>query len=207
MAKTTDLTGRVFGRLAVIGRHPQSGRSGDARWMCECECGQTTTVNASALRSGGTRSCGCLKQELTTTHGHCRGREMSPEYQSWHSMGQRCLNPNHHAYADYGGRGIDIDPRWVESFEVFLAEMGPRLEGTSLDRIDNDAGYWASNCRWATVAEQMRNRRPPTRRLTCCRGHVYDRVLVGRSICYACQRQRSVAYRRRRSDDIARHGA
>jgi hypothetical protein len=89
--------------------------------------------------------------------GH--GLSATPEFNVWKGMKQRVFNPNSPAYQKYGGRGIDMDPRWAESFTAFYEDMGTRSSDThSLDRIDNDKGYWKSNCRWATKEEQMRNR-------------------------------------------------
>jgi len=87
----------------------------------------------------------------------------SPEYQSYAAMKQRCLNPNHKAYENYGGRKVTIDPTWLglKGFKTFLADMGPRMVGTTLDRIDNDLGYFKSNCRWSTRHEQRINQRRP----------------------------------------------
>lgn len=93
-----------------------------------------------------------------TRHGHTRSGKESRVYSSWHSMGQRCRNPRATGYADYGGRGITICLRW-QVFENFLADMGERPIGTSLDRIDNDGNYEPSNCRWATRTQQTFNRR------------------------------------------------
>lgn len=81
---------------------------------------------------------------------------VSPERRAWHNMRTRCANPHWPGHRYYGGRGISIDPRW-ESFETFLADMGSRPVGTSLERIDNDQGYGPDNCKWATRKEQQRN--------------------------------------------------
>lgn len=88
-------------------------------------------------------------------HGHYNSRT----YHSYHSMKARCLNKNHRQFKDYGGRGIGISDRWLDSFENFLADMGERPVGRTLDRINNDLGYSKSNCRWATREEQNNNKR------------------------------------------------
>jgi hypothetical protein len=83
----------------------------------------------------------------------------SPEYQAWRNMKDRCRNPKHRAFARYGGRGIDYDPRW-EQFDAFLADMGHKpFRSLSLERLDNDRGYYRENCTWATREAQARNRR------------------------------------------------
>lgn len=92
------------------------------------------------------------------THGHTTHTGASPTYKSWHMMKQRCTNPTYSQYKDYGGRGLDIAPGWLH-FENFLAYMGERPPGTSLERRDNSKGYWPDNCYWATKHEQQRNRR------------------------------------------------
>lgn len=93
-------------------------------------------------------------------HGHTSGRTMSPTYYSWSTMRTRCRNPKCNRYANYGGRGIRICERW-ELFENFLADMGERPSGLSLDRYpDKNGNYEPGNCRWATSKEQAQNRRP-----------------------------------------------
>lgn len=153
--KTLDITGQTFGHLTVTGRSEQTSPAG-ALWECVCLCGGKTTTTGTKLRSGYTRSCGCLKRdvciELRTTHGLAN---KTPTYRTWKEMRQRCLNPKSDKFQWYGGRGISICSQW-ESFEQFLADMGERPPRHTLDRIENDGNYEPSNCRWATQVEQTR---------------------------------------------------
>jgi len=91
-------------------------------------------------------------------HGHGRTNAKTPEYKVWMAMRSRCNSPNNHAFSDYGGRGIKVCERW-NTFENFLADMGARPQGMTLDRKNNDRGYEPGNCRWATMKSQQRNRR------------------------------------------------
>lgn len=157
--KRMDITGHVCGRLTVL--EFTEMRASSSFWRCRCECGNVREYLGSRLRSGATKSCGCLVRDLRaedlTKHGHALGGG-SPEYKSWASMKARCNNPSHHAYHNYGGRGIEVCKRW-ESFENFLEDMGKRPEGKNLDRIDNNGNYELSNCRWITQKENARNTR------------------------------------------------
>lgn len=156
--------GDRFGRLVAI----RDRAPGDVKIPARCDCGNTIEVRPRSLTSGNTRSCGCLKREQSAANGAARtthGRAATDKarrdrtYTSWQSMKRRCLNPLHHRFVYYGGRGITICPEWQESFEQFLADMGERPPGTSLDRIDNDGNYEPANCRWATQSQQVSNRR------------------------------------------------
>lgn len=151
MPNRLDLTGQKYGRLSVVSRAANLGR--DVAWNCVCDCGETLVVRAGGLRTGNTRSCGCLK----ITHGHARGGTRSPTNSTWIAMRQRCYNPNHDCYHMYGGRGIEVCERWQGSFENFLEDMGERPEGMTLDRINNDGDYSPDNCRWATPKQQSRS--------------------------------------------------
>lgn len=129
-------------------------------WHCRCECGDIAQVQAAQLKGGGTKSCGCLQRETVTarntTHG-MGGKNRPPEFTVWLLMRDRCFNPNNKKYADYGGRGITMDPRWADDFAAFYADMGPRPAGYEIDRINNDSNYEPGNCRWTTRVVNLNN--------------------------------------------------
>lgn len=157
-----DMTGLVFGRVIILGFAGQTER-GVSTWFCRCECGNITKVEGSSLKRGHTSSCGCLKIETagvhSITHGHSKKGQPTPEYRTWQAMMERTQNQNTKQYSDYGGRGITVCERW-QKFENFLADMGGRPgKGYSLDRKENNKGYFKENCRWATRKEQNNNQR------------------------------------------------
>lgn len=161
---TKDLAGQQFGQLHVVGRGPND-KHGNAMWNCVCSCGQKTTVVRRSLITGNTKSCGCglvaARKAASVTHGLYK----MAEYKVWISMKQRCTNPKVKNFNNYGGRGIAVCDRWINSFEAFLADVGPRPSSKHwIERVNNDGNYEPANCTWATAAEQLKNRRPYSRR-------------------------------------------
>lgn len=158
-----DLTGQTFGRLTVLSF--VGSIKGHPTWDCSCSCGNTLRCTSGRLTSGNTKSCGCIKREVTgrlnLSHGCSRVGKRTPEYETWKSMVKRCTNPNDKFYHRYGGRGIRVCERWLGDggFERFLADVGHRpSKSHSLDRFPNgDGDYEPGNVRWATPTEQGRN--------------------------------------------------
>jgi hypothetical protein len=171
MPKKLNLIGQTFGRLTVIGEgelYISPGGRSYSTSICRCECGVTKQVVTGSLIRGKTRSCGCLRKQLMTTHGQLSAGKRSKEYKCWNSIKSRCLNCKHKQFKNYGGRGITICDEWLNSFETFLKDMGLATtkaiglapsKAHSLDRIDNARGYSKENCRWATNQQQAINQR------------------------------------------------
>ncbi len=159
--------GDVFGRLTVVSLGKRRNKKLIA--TCQCECGGVKDVVTDSLRSGRTRSCGCLLAEASSKRMRTHGWSKKSEYHSWQHAADRCRNPRNKAYQNYGGRGIQFCDRWFNSFEDFLFDMGGKPSPShSLDRIDNNGNYEPGNCRWATQLDQGRNQR--TNRLLSLNG-------------------------------------
>lgn len=154
------LIGDVFNRLTVLSEAPTVKQK--SYWLCICKCGNIVTILGSGLTTGQTQSCGCLQKERASkSHLKHGNSNKTSEYGTWINMKTRCLNPNSEDWENYGGRGITVCDRWINSFENFLSDMGVKPSPEySLDRFpDVNGNYSPVNCRWATIIEQARNKR------------------------------------------------
>lgn len=161
-----NLEGLIFSKLTVI-KETYKYKPGGFKYYCLCECGNTTEVTGERLKSGHTKSCGCLKvkkiKEYSTKHGYCIGGP-APEYKIWCSMIQRCYSPKTERYSSYGGRGIRVCTRWKESFSNFIEDMGERpSKNHSIERVNVEKNYSPENCKWILLSEQGRNKRLSTK--------------------------------------------
>lgn len=164
MSKKIDLTGRRFGRLVAL-RPCQYMKRRQTVWLCLCDCGNEKEVVYMDLKKGDTKSCGCLLRYSqiygSIKHGYTINGIIRPEYGIWLTMKNRCNNRSVKCFKHYGGRGVKVCDRWMESFDNFISDMGNRpTVKHSLDRFpDNDGDYTILNCRWATKEEQGSNKR------------------------------------------------
>jgi len=183
--------GQRFARLVAVRRNG-SNHKHESLWLFRCDCGKTKTITASGVRTGNNKSCGCLALEISTKHGAFSGglkcstlpRRMRKMYSAWIAMKTRCYNRNYSGYSNYGGRGIRVCNRWLNSFANFVDDMGmPPSRLHTIERRSNSGNYTPSNCRWATRAEQARNRRTNNNvtinGVTMCRADWASRIGIG----------------------------
>ena len=157
-----SLVGQRFGRLTVVEQVPRpEGRVLQARfWVSSCDCGGTALSSTYDLTHGKSTSCGCKRNESVSVMMATHRLTKTSEYRSWYAMKTRCSNPRQKDWHLYGGRGISVCPRWSDSFESFLADMGPKPTVLhTIERIDTDGNYEPGNCCWATRSDQRRNQR------------------------------------------------
>lgn len=153
LERYADIGGQTFGAWTVIQVvHSSGGGSTPKKWLCRCACGKEREVRGYVLKAGKSLSCGCINK------GHTHGMANTRIYKIWEAMHRRCKSPKSNCYERYGGRGITVCPEW-DKFENFYADMGEVPEGKQLDRIDNNKGYSATNCRWVTPSENGQNKR------------------------------------------------
>lgn len=153
MKKYHIKTGQRFNQLTAI---ESAGSNGVHRfWKWRCDCGNERVIRVDRVASGSTKSCRCFRRGRGITHGKTGSRE----FRVWEGMKARCLNPHNISYVNYGGRGIVVCERWLNSFENFLADMGPRPKGRSIERVNNNGNYEPANCVWADAKTQAMNRR------------------------------------------------
>lgn len=147
--------GDAFGRLTILRL--------DGRFaLCLCACGTEKRIEKSGLRRGAVVSCGCYRIEQVKRAITTHGKSETGTYSSWSAMIDRCRNPRNTHYADYGGRGISVCPRWLD-FKNFLADMGERPDGHTIERGRVNGNYEPGNCTWATQKNQCQNMRTSRR--------------------------------------------
>ncbi len=148
-----DVSGERFSKLVAIEYF------GKSYWTCRCDCGNIKVIHLQKMKSGWTKSCGCIQKEWARDRQYKHGKTRTSIYRIYRGMLRRCYDVDNPAYHNYGGRGIDVCGRWLESFSNFYSDMGDKPENMSLDRINNNKGYSLENCKWSTQKQQSNNKR------------------------------------------------
>lgn len=160
-----DLTGKKFKMLTAVKFTAMFQTNGRRRsgWECLCDCGERVVVDTENLKSGKANSCGCYSKTHphNYSHGESSKATKTKEYRTWNGIKDRCYNKTSKTYSYWGGRGIRVCKRWLDSYQNFLSDMGRSPSPKhSIERINNDGNYELSNCKWATKKQQANNRRP-----------------------------------------------
>lgn len=150
-----DLVGFRFGRLVVVAR--DFGKKGNTKWFCKCDCGRDTTVYGCHLKSGATKSCGCLNKEAVSERFRTHGKTNTRLFRIWQNMHKRCEYQSHEQYKNYGGKGVSVCEQWKD-FEPFFewSIQNGYLDDLTIDRINPNGNYEPSNCQWLTRSENAK---------------------------------------------------
>jgi hypothetical protein len=164
MRPSPSIIGKQFGLLTVISAGKPNCRISSSRsyryWKCHCDCGSTLNVREDCLTKRGQKSCGCLRENRRKIRPKNHGMSSTNEYRIWSDIKTRTTNSRHRSSMHYKHRGITMCKRWSESFMAFYRDMGPRPSPShTVERLNNDKGYSPSNCTWATMDEQAKNKR------------------------------------------------
>jgi len=197
-ARPKDISGNKYNRLTAI-RISHRNKHGFVMWECSCECGNLISVASMDLRSGHTKSCGCLKIELLKKRVTKHGSSKTQIYEVWSAMIARCHSENNKSYKHYGGRGIEVCREWRDSFEKFSIDMGNRPMGMTIERKDNNVGYNKDNCIWAKRLDQANNMR--SNLMVVCELGIFTLAQFSRNLGSKYARVRSAIIRGVRSLD------